>query len=93
MYLIIAYYYLFILFLFSLAAVLTQSWDNVFPYSTMVIIEETKVHKLTLSEGVPSTVDELLSVAQDHFQLLGSYAVMYMDKDFDNEFFTLTSQM
>ncbi|XP_041924630.1 uncharacterized protein LOC121688822 isoform X1 [Alosa sapidissima] len=61
------------------------------PTQLRVIIEETQVHKLTLPNGVPSTLDELLEVAQGHFQLQGSFTVMYMDKDFDNQFFTLTS--
>ncbi|XP_028445551.1 uncharacterized protein LOC114563006 [Perca flavescens] len=61
------------------------------PTQLRVIIEETKVHKLTLLDGIPSTVDELLAAAHDHFQLQGSFTVMYMDKDFDNQFFTLTS--
>ncbi|XP_027008640.2 uncharacterized protein LOC113646527 isoform X1 [Tachysurus fulvidraco] len=56
-----------------------------------VIIDETAVHKLTLPDGIPSTIDELLAVAKDHFQLQGSISVMYMDKDFENQFFTLTS--
>lgn len=54
-----------------------------------VIIKETKVHKLTLPDGIPSTVDKLLAAEQDHIQLQGSFTVMYMDKDI--EFFTLMS--
>ncbi|KAJ8279101.1 hypothetical protein COCON_G00061670 [Conger conger] len=61
------------------------------PTQLRVVIEETQVHKLILPGGVPSTVDELLAAAQDHFQLQGSFTVMYMDKEFDNQFFTLTS--
>ena len=61
------------------------------PTQLRVIIEETQVHKLTLQDGIPSTVDELLAAAQDSFQLHGSFTVMYMDKDFDNQFFTLMS--
>ncbi|KAF3841504.1 hypothetical protein F7725_007366, partial [Dissostichus mawsoni] len=56
-----------------------------------VIIEETQVHKLTLPDGIPSTVDNLLAAAQDHFQLQGSFNIMHMDKDFDDQFFTLMS--
>lgn len=56
-----------------------------------VIIEETKIHKLTLPNGIPSTVDGLLAAAQSHFELQGNYTIMYMDKDFDNQFFTLMS--
>lgn len=61
------------------------------PTQLRVIIEETKIHKLTLPDGIPSTVDKLLAAAQDHFKLQGSFTVMYMDKDFDDQFFTLTS--
>ncbi len=61
------------------------------PTQLRIIIEETQVHKLTLPDGIPSTVDEFLAVAQNHFQLQGSFTVMYMDKDFDDQFFTLTS--
>lgn len=61
------------------------------PTQLRIIIEETQVHKLTLPDGIPSTVDEFLAAAQNHFQLQGSFTVMYMDKDFDDQFFTLTS--
>lgn len=61
------------------------------PTQLRVIIEETQVHKLTLPDGIPSTVDKLLAAAQDSFKLHGSFTVMYMDKDFDNQFFTLMS--
>ncbi|KAK0148779.1 hypothetical protein N1851_010862 [Merluccius polli] len=61
------------------------------PTHLRVVIAETQVYKLTLPDGIPSTVDKLLAAAQNHFQLEGSYTVMHMDKDFDNQFFTLTS--
>ena len=61
------------------------------PTQLRVIIEETQVHKLTLPDGIPGTVDELLAAAQIHFQLEGCYTVMHMDKDFDNQYFTLMS--
>ncbi|CAL8242066.1 unnamed protein product [Merluccius merluccius] len=61
------------------------------PTHLRVVIAETQVYKLTLPDGIPSTVDELLAAAQNHFQLEGRYTVMHMDKDFDNQFFTLTS--
>nr|XP_023669586.1 uncharacterized protein LOC111844913 isoform X1 [Paramormyrops kingsleyae]XP_023669587.1 uncharacterized protein LOC111844913 isoform X1 [Paramormyrops kingsleyae] len=56
-----------------------------------VVIGDTQVHKLVLPEGVPSTVEDLSAVIQEQYQLTGSHAVMYMDKDFDNQYFTLTS--
>ncbi|XP_046880477.1 sterile alpha motif domain-containing protein 3-like isoform X2 [Hypomesus transpacificus] len=61
------------------------------PSQLRVIIEETEIHKLILPDGIPSTLDELLAAAKHNFDLEGSYAVMHMDKDFDNQFFTLTS--
>ncbi|MEQ2199154.1 hypothetical protein XENOCAPTIV_026178 [Xenoophorus captivus] len=61
------------------------------PIQLRVIIEETQVHKLTLPDGIPSTVDELLAAVQDHFHIGGSFAVMYMDKEIDNQFFSLMS--
>lgn len=61
------------------------------PIQLRVIMEETKVHKLTLPDGFLNTVHELLAAAKDHFQLQGNYTVIYIDKDFDNQFFTLTS--
>lgn len=61
------------------------------PTQLRVIIEETKIHKLLLPDGIPCTVEKLLAAAQDHFDLQGSLTVMYIDKDFDNQFFTLTS--
>lgn len=56
-----------------------------------VVIGDTQVHKLVLGEGVPSTVEDLLAVIQEQFHLTGSHTIMYMDKDFDNQYFTLTS--
>lgn len=53
-------------------------------------IGETQIHKLVLPEGVPSTVVDLLAVIQEQLHLTGSHTVMYMDKDFDNQYFTLT---
>lgn len=56
-----------------------------------VVIQDTKVHKLLLPEGVPTTVEDLLAIIQEQFHLTGSHTIMYMDKDFDNQYFTLTS--
>lgn len=44
--------------------------------------------------GIPDTVDELLAAAHEHFQLQGTFTVMYMDKEFDGHFFTpLSTEM
>ncbi|XP_029915206.1 uncharacterized protein LOC115364767 isoform X2 [Myripristis murdjan] len=61
------------------------------PTQLRVIIDETKVYKLTLPSGIPSTVDELLKAAQEKFELQGSFTVMYMDTGFNDQFFTLES--
>lgn len=62
-----------------------------FPTQLCVIIEETKVHKLTPPDEIPSTVDKLLAATHNNFQLQGSFTVMYMDHDFNSQFFSLTS--
>ncbi|XP_023806029.1 uncharacterized protein LOC110015578 [Oryzias latipes] len=56
-----------------------------------VIIEDTQIRKMHLPDGIPTTVEELLMAVKHHFCLDGNLALMYMDKDFDNQFFTLTS--
>lgn len=61
------------------------------PTQLRVTFEDAQAHKLILPNGVPGTVNELLAAVQDQFHLQGSFAIMYMDKDFDNQFFTLTS--
>ena len=61
------------------------------PTQLRVVIEDSQIHKLVLADGVPSTVEALLATVQDHFQLQGSFTVLYMDKEFDNQFFTLSS--
>lgn len=58
------------------------------PTQLRVVIEETQVHKLILPDGVLSTADELIAAVQDYFQLQGSFTVMYMDKEFNNQVFT-----
>ncbi|KAI4872416.1 hypothetical protein NFI96_031728, partial [Prochilodus magdalenae] len=60
------------------------------PTQLRVVIEDSQIHKLVLADGVPSTVEALLATVQDHFQLQGSFTVLYMDKEFDNQFFTLS---
>lgn len=51
------------------------------PTQLHVIVEETQVQKLTLPNGVPGTVKELLAAVQDHCHLHHkSFAIMYMDR-------------
>lgn len=56
-----------------------------------VIIEEHNIQKLTLSTGIPNTVEDLVSIVSKTFQLCGEIALLYQDKDFDNQFFSVTS--
>lgn len=56
-----------------------------------VILEEHDIRKLTLPTGFPNTVEGLLSVLGETFQLEGSFGLLYEDKDFGNQFFSLTS--
>ncbi|KAL7886017.1 hypothetical protein AOLI_G00063120, partial [Acnodon oligacanthus] len=64
---------------------------SIYPGSLFVVVEDTQIHKLVLADGIPITIDELLATVQDHYQLQGSFTVMYMDKDFDDQYFTLRS--
>lgn len=56
-----------------------------------VIIEEHNIQKLTLSTGIPNTVEDLVSIVSKTFQLYGEIGLLYQDKDFDNQFFSVTS--
>ncbi|XP_035992142.1 uncharacterized protein LOC118562940 [Fundulus heteroclitus] len=56
-----------------------------------VILQEHSIKKLTLPTGIPNTVDDLVSIITETFQLHGEYGLLYQDKDFDNQFFSVTS--
>lgn len=56
-----------------------------------VILEEHNIQKLTLSTGIPDTVEDLLSIVTRTVQLYGEIGLLYQDKDFDNQFFSVTS--
>ncbi|XP_043953902.1 uncharacterized protein LOC122820502 [Gambusia affinis] len=56
-----------------------------------VILQEHSIKKLTLPTGIPNTVDNLVSIITKTFQLHGEYGLLYQDKDFDNQFFSVTS--
>ncbi|XP_051810247.1 uncharacterized protein LOC110946336 [Acanthochromis polyacanthus] len=56
-----------------------------------VILEEHRIEKLTLPTGIPDTVEELISIVTQTFQLHGEFGLLYQDKDFDNQFFSITS--
>ncbi|KAL6478150.1 hypothetical protein MHYP_G00139850 [Metynnis hypsauchen] len=61
------------------------------PAQLRVIIEQHDVRKLTLTSGIPDSVEELLSVIMERFQLQGNFGLMYQDKDFGKYFFTMTT--
>lgn len=56
-----------------------------------VILEEHNNQKLTLSTGIPDTVEDLLSIVTRTFQLYGEIGLLYQDNNFDNQFFSVTS--
>lgn len=56
-----------------------------------VIIEEDDIRKLVLPSGIPDTVKELISIISETFQLQWELGLLYEDKDFGNQFFSVTS--
>lgn len=49
-----------------------------------------EVKKLTLSSGIPSTVDKLVSTVKEHFSIPIDISLQYKDEKFD-DFFTLST--
>lgn len=43
--------------------------------------------------GIPNTVEDLISTIVERFQLNGDFGLLYEDKDFGNQFFTVTSTL
>lgn len=60
------------------------------PATLRVILDDHDIRKLFLPSGIPNTVDDLLSLVKQSFQLDGHFTLLYMDTDF-GQFFTLTS--
>ncbi|ROI73795.1 hypothetical protein DPX16_22906 [Anabarilius grahami] len=60
------------------------------PAVLRVILQDHDVRKLFLPSGIPNTVDDLLTIVKETFQLDEHFSLMYMDTDF-GQFFTLTS--
>lgn len=56
-----------------------------------IIFGEGDVRKLLLPAGIPSTLQDLIDVLQETFDITGTFTVMYQDMDFEGQFFTLTS--
>lgn len=54
------------------------------------VLIDHEVKKLTLSSGIPSTVEELVAAVKEHFSIPTDISLQYKDEEFD-DFFTLTS--
>ncbi|KAE8278095.1 hypothetical protein D5F01_LYC23836 [Larimichthys crocea] len=54
------------------------------------VLVDHEVKKLTLSTGIPSTVDELVTAVKVSFSIPTDISLQYKDEEFD-DFFTLTS--
>ncbi|KAL7857205.1 hypothetical protein SRHO_G00161040 [Serrasalmus rhombeus] len=61
------------------------------PAKLRIIFDEHKVHKLVLPSGIPSTLQDLTDITKEKFIIPGDFGLMYQDKEFDGEFFTLSS--
>ncbi|KAI3375793.1 hypothetical protein L3Q82_003743 [Scortum barcoo] len=56
-----------------------------------MILGENNTEKLTLPNGIPDSIDELLSKVKDTFGLKYNIRLRYMDEDFGNGYFNLIS--
>ncbi|KAI4803951.1 hypothetical protein KUCAC02_025596 [Chaenocephalus aceratus] len=56
-----------------------------------VIVEEHDIRKINLPSGIPNSINNLISIITDTFQLNGEFALLYEDKDFGNQFFSVIS--
>lgn len=61
------------------------------PARLKVILGENNIEKLTLPNGIPESLDDLLSQIKTAFGLKGNHRLQYMDQDFGNDFFNLNS--
>lgn len=61
------------------------------PAKLKVILGESNIEKLTLPNGIPESIDDLLSKIKTTFGLKGNLRLQYMDQDFGNDFFNLNS--
>ncbi|XP_057690566.1 uncharacterized protein LOC130914969 isoform X2 [Corythoichthys intestinalis] len=55
------------------------------------VIMEDDIRKLTLPTGIPNRVEDLISIVRETFQLPGEFRLHYEDKEFNNQFFSVTS--
>lgn len=60
------------------------------PAKLWIVLEEDNCVKLTLSSGIPHSVDNLKCEIRDHCGIEGEFRLRYMDIDFD-QFLNLTS--
>lgn len=61
------------------------------PAKLRIILEDDDIRKLVLPSGIPSTLQDLIDVIQETFNIPGTFTVMYQDMDFGGQFFTLSS--
>ncbi|KAF3844357.1 hypothetical protein F7725_007520 [Dissostichus mawsoni] len=61
------------------------------PARLKVILGENNIEKLSLPNGIPESLDDLLSQLKTFFGLKGDVRLQYMDQDFGNDFFNLNS--
>lgn len=55
------------------------------------IFGENNTEKLNFQNGIPEMMDDLLKTIKIDFRLNGNIRLQYIDKDFDNEYFNLTT--
>ncbi|XP_076743317.1 uncharacterized protein LOC112435253 [Maylandia zebra] len=61
------------------------------PARLKVILGENNIEKLTLPNGIPESLEDLLNTIKTTFGLKGNFRLQYMDQDFGNDFFNLNS--
>lgn len=61
------------------------------PVQFRIIIQEHDIRKIRLPFEIPDSVEELTALICQTFALPGEVGLLYEDKDFGNQFFTLTS--
>ncbi|KAE8287211.1 hypothetical protein D5F01_LYC15180 [Larimichthys crocea] len=61
------------------------------PARLKVILGENNIEKLTLPNGIPESLEDLLGTIKTTFGLKDNLRLQYMDQDFGNDFFDLNS--
>ncbi|XP_035245407.1 uncharacterized protein LOC118211929 isoform X2 [Anguilla anguilla] len=61
------------------------------PANLRVIFEDHDIRKLTLPSGIPHTIEDLHTAVRQAFSVPVDFILHYMDSDFGNQFFTLSS--